>query len=94
MSCAHSLHLSDLQAALEAEPDNPEAKALLHQRSVTVEKVIVLLYSQFIWHLGLELRLVFRNMSSSCLRYPNITSRNAYRTKYGGKLHCISRGEI
>ncbi|KAF8873172.1 hypothetical protein CPB84DRAFT_1818005 [Gymnopilus junonius] len=29
----------DLQAALAAEPDNPEAKALLHQRSVTVEKV-------------------------------------------------------
>lgn len=29
----------DLQAALEADPDNPEAKALLHQRSVTVEKV-------------------------------------------------------
>lgn len=29
----------DLQAALVAEPDNPEAKALLHQRSVTVEKV-------------------------------------------------------
>lgn len=30
---------TDLQAALDAEPDNPEAKALLHQRSVTVEKV-------------------------------------------------------
>lgn len=29
----------DLQAALQAEPDNPEAMALLHQRSVTVEKV-------------------------------------------------------
>ncbi|KAG5641529.1 hypothetical protein DXG03_004820 [Asterophora parasitica] len=36
-------HLSaheDLQAALVAEPDNPEAKALLHQRSVTVEKLL------------------------------------------------------
>ncbi|GLB44437.1 hypothetical protein LshimejAT787_1700640 [Lyophyllum shimeji] len=30
----------DLQAALVAEPDNPEAKALLHQRSVTVEKLL------------------------------------------------------
>jgi hypothetical protein len=30
---------TDLQAALDAEPDNPEAKALLHHRSVTVEKV-------------------------------------------------------
>lgn len=30
--------IQDLQAALAAEPDNPEAKALLHQRSVTVEK--------------------------------------------------------
>ncbi|KAF9461353.1 hypothetical protein BDZ94DRAFT_1310625 [Collybia nuda] len=30
----------DLQAALNAEPDNPEAKALLHQRSVTVEKLL------------------------------------------------------
>ena len=30
--------LSDLQAALIAEPDNPEAAALLHHRSVTVEK--------------------------------------------------------
>lgn len=29
----------DLQAALVAEPDNPEAKALLHKRSVAVEKV-------------------------------------------------------
>ncbi|KAJ6558077.1 hypothetical protein B0H19DRAFT_1028677 [Mycena capillaripes] len=29
----------DLQAALVAEPDNPEAKALLHHRSVAVEKV-------------------------------------------------------
>ena len=29
---------SDLQAALIAEPDNPEAAALLHHRSVTVEK--------------------------------------------------------
>ena len=27
---------ADLQAALAAEPDNPEAKALLHQRSVAV----------------------------------------------------------
>ncbi|TFK61014.1 hypothetical protein BDN72DRAFT_485629 [Pluteus cervinus] len=30
----------DLEAALEAEPDNPEAKALLHQRSVAVEKLL------------------------------------------------------
>jgi hypothetical protein len=30
---------TDLQAALIAEPDNPEAKALLHRRSVAVEKV-------------------------------------------------------
>ncbi|KAG6905851.1 hypothetical protein DXG01_000406 [Tephrocybe rancida] len=30
----------DLQAALVAEPDNPEAKALLHQRSVAVEKLL------------------------------------------------------
>ncbi|KAF8188708.1 hypothetical protein BJ912DRAFT_1031893 [Pholiota molesta] len=30
----------DLHAALLAEPDNPEAKALLHQRSVTVEKLL------------------------------------------------------
>ncbi|CAA7262338.1 unnamed protein product [Cyclocybe aegerita] len=30
----------DLHAALAAEPDNPEAKALLHQRSVTVEKLL------------------------------------------------------
>ncbi|KAF5344422.1 hypothetical protein D9758_015468 [Tetrapyrgos nigripes] len=30
----------DLQAALVAEPDNPEAKALLHQRSVNVEKLL------------------------------------------------------
>ncbi|KAF8637727.1 hypothetical protein AX17_002615 [Amanita inopinata Kibby_2008] len=30
----------DLQAALIAEPDNPEAKALLHQRSVSVEKLL------------------------------------------------------
>ena len=28
-----------MQAALVAEPDNPEAMALLHQRSVTVAKV-------------------------------------------------------
>ncbi|PPQ94275.1 hypothetical protein CVT25_004932 [Psilocybe cyanescens] len=33
---------SDLQAALAVEPDNPEAKALLHQRSVTVEKVMTI----------------------------------------------------
>ncbi|KIY53556.1 hypothetical protein FISHEDRAFT_33079 [Fistulina hepatica ATCC 64428] len=30
----------DLQAALVAEPDNPEAKALLHRRSVAVEKLL------------------------------------------------------
>ncbi|KAF7316283.1 J domain-containing protein [Mycena indigotica] len=30
----------DLQAALVAEPDNPEAKALLHNRSVSVEKLL------------------------------------------------------
>ncbi|KAJ7634931.1 hypothetical protein FB45DRAFT_1056892 [Roridomyces roridus] len=30
----------DLQAALIAEPDNPEAKALLHNRSVAVEKLL------------------------------------------------------
>lgn len=30
----------DLQAALLADPDNPEAKALLHQRSVAVEKLL------------------------------------------------------
>ncbi|KAF8729792.1 hypothetical protein AX14_006040 [Amanita brunnescens Koide BX004] len=30
----------DLQAALIAEPDNPEAAALLHHRSVTVEKLL------------------------------------------------------
>ncbi|KAJ7579284.1 hypothetical protein C8J56DRAFT_341215 [Mycena floridula] len=30
----------DFQAALEAEPDNPEAKALLHHRSVAVEKLL------------------------------------------------------
>ncbi|KAG6811411.1 hypothetical protein H0H92_007564 [Tricholoma furcatifolium] len=30
----------DLQAALVADPDNPEAKALLHQRSVSVEKLL------------------------------------------------------
>ncbi|KAF7760052.1 hypothetical protein Agabi119p4_11747 [Agaricus bisporus var. burnettii] len=40
---AYGNHFSaqeDLQAALEAEPDNPEAKALLHHRSVTVEKLL------------------------------------------------------
>ncbi|KAF9475599.1 hypothetical protein BDN70DRAFT_813850 [Pholiota conissans] len=40
---AHGLHIGaqeDLHAALAAEPDNPEAKALLHQRSVTVEKLL------------------------------------------------------
>ncbi|THU90860.1 hypothetical protein K435DRAFT_863945 [Dendrothele bispora CBS 962.96] len=31
----------DLHAALTAEPDNPDAKALLPQRSVNVEKVVV-----------------------------------------------------
>ena len=36
----HAFH-TDLQAALEADPDNPEAKALLYQRSVAVEKVKV-----------------------------------------------------
>ncbi|KAF9265919.1 hypothetical protein L218DRAFT_1075455 [Marasmius fiardii PR-910] len=30
----------DLQAALTADPDNPEAQALLHQRSVNVEKLL------------------------------------------------------
>ncbi|KAJ6623273.1 hypothetical protein B0H10DRAFT_1909418 [Mycena sp. CBHHK59/15] len=30
----------DLHAALAAEPDNPEAKALLHRRSVAVEKLL------------------------------------------------------
>ncbi|KAF9074556.1 hypothetical protein BDP27DRAFT_1381084 [Rhodocollybia butyracea] len=30
----------DLQAALTAEPDNPEATALLHKRSVNVEKLL------------------------------------------------------
>ncbi|KAG6894283.1 hypothetical protein C0992_006728, partial [Termitomyces sp. T32_za158] len=46
----------DLQAALVAEPDNPEAKALLHQRSVTVEKLLSPLpakkerFSVEIWH--------------------------------------------
>jgi len=35
---------ADLHAALAAEPDNPEAKALLHQRSVNVEKVRVLAF--------------------------------------------------
>ncbi|KAJ7100147.1 hypothetical protein B0H15DRAFT_818894 [Mycena belliarum] len=30
----------DLQAALVADPDNPEAKALLHHRSVAVEKLL------------------------------------------------------
>ncbi|KAL1745265.1 hypothetical protein HDZ31DRAFT_63275 [Schizophyllum fasciatum] len=30
----------DLQAAHEADPDNPEAKALLYQRSVAVEKLL------------------------------------------------------
>ncbi|KAF8991615.1 hypothetical protein BDQ17DRAFT_1432957 [Cyathus striatus] len=38
ISC--SLRSTDLQAALVAEPDNPEAKALLHQRSVAVEKLL------------------------------------------------------
>lgn len=40
---ANGSHFSaqeDLQAALDAEPDNPEAKALLYQRSVTVEKLL------------------------------------------------------
>ncbi|KAF9444045.1 hypothetical protein P691DRAFT_737051 [Macrolepiota fuliginosa MF-IS2] len=40
---ANGSHFSaqeDLQAALDAEPDNPEAKALLHQRSVAVEKLL------------------------------------------------------
>ena len=41
MPCYHQRHYSDLQAALVAEPDNPEAKALLYQRSVAVEKVIL-----------------------------------------------------
>ncbi|KAL0577665.1 hypothetical protein V5O48_004313 [Marasmius crinis-equi] len=31
---------ADLQAALIADPDNPEAQALLHQRSVNVEKLL------------------------------------------------------
>jgi len=34
-----SFMVEDLQAALVAEPDNPEAMALLHQRSVAVAKV-------------------------------------------------------
>lgn len=34
----------DLQAALVAEPDNPEATALLHKRSVNVEKVRAVLF--------------------------------------------------
>ena len=47
---ANSLVVEDLQAALVAEPDNPEAMALLHQRSVTVAKVRK--SSQIVGHLS------------------------------------------
>ncbi|TFK38702.1 hypothetical protein BDQ12DRAFT_712664 [Crucibulum laeve] len=39
-SGSHFSAQEDLTAALVAEPDNPEAKALLHQRSVAVEKLL------------------------------------------------------
>lgn len=69
----------DLQAALTAEPDNPEAKALLHQRSVTVEKV-------YLRHLDLY-TLINGRLSSSRLFLPR---KNDYRWKFGVKLHYSS----
>ncbi|KAG6856146.1 hypothetical protein H0H87_007151, partial [Tephrocybe sp. NHM501043] len=73
----------DLHAALVAEPDNPEAKALLHQRSVTVEKLLSPLptrkerFSVEIWR---EIALYLpRHDLKALLFIPHIVSRVASR---------------
>lgn len=66
----------DLQAALVAEPDNPEAKALLHQRSVTVEKVC--------WP---PCPVLEAHGSCSFSRH-YLRTGNVFLQRYGGKLPC------
>ncbi|KAF7319017.1 J domain-containing protein [Mycena chlorophos] len=72
----------DLQAALAAEPDNPEAKALLHNRSVSVEKLLAPIlptkkpdFSPEIWR---EIALFLpRKDLKTLLFVPNMLSRVA-----------------
>ncbi|KAF7297922.1 J domain-containing protein [Mycena chlorophos] len=71
----------DLQAALAAEPDNPEAKALLHNRSVSVEKLLAPMptkkpdFSPEIWR---EIALFLpRKDLKTLLFVPNMLSRVA-----------------
>ncbi|KAJ6595905.1 hypothetical protein DFH09DRAFT_1135934 [Mycena vulgaris] len=72
----------DLQAALIAEPDNPEAKALLHHRSVSVEKLLAPVlpaskgrFSEEIWR-EIALWLPRRDLKT-LLFVPNALSRVA-----------------
>ncbi|KAF5368659.1 hypothetical protein D9757_010211 [Collybiopsis confluens] len=71
----------DLQAALEAEPDNPEAAALLHRRSVNVEKLLApqpitkRLFSTEIWR-EIALFLPLKDLKT-LLFVPNPLSRIA-----------------
>lgn len=74
---------ADLQAALVAEPDNPEAKALLHQRSVTVEKVGLVSTSNAIR---------FTDNSNSCFLH-SLSSEAGSLPRYGGKSPSFFRGE-
>ncbi|CAK5263110.1 unnamed protein product [Mycena citricolor] len=75
----------DLQAALAAEPDNPEAKALLHRRSISVEKLLAPLptltaqarFSNEIWR-EIALWLPRRDLKT-LLSVPNALSRVASR---------------
>ncbi|KAJ7029224.1 hypothetical protein C8F04DRAFT_1288746 [Mycena alexandri] len=72
----------DLQAALVADPDNPEAKALLHHRSVAVEKLLAPIlpaskgrFSDEIWR-EIALWLPRRDLKT-LLFVPNALSRVA-----------------
>ncbi|KAJ7185689.1 hypothetical protein C8R46DRAFT_1288730 [Mycena filopes] len=72
----------DLQAALAADPDNPEAKALLHHRSVAVEKLLAPMlpaskgrFSDEIWR-EIALWLPRRDLKT-LLFVPNALSRVA-----------------
>ncbi|KAI5830762.1 hypothetical protein K523DRAFT_362691 [Schizophyllum commune Tattone D] len=74
----------DLQAALEADPDNPEAKALLYQRSVAVEKLLSPATShserrtQFSTEIWREIALFLpRHELRTLLFVPNVLSRVA-----------------
>ncbi|KAJ3937338.1 MAG: hypothetical protein NXY57DRAFT_1107277 [Lentinula lateritia] len=71
----------DLQAALVAEPDNPEATALLHKRSVNVEKLLApkpIIKGQFSVEIWREIAsLLPRRDLKTLLFVPNSLSRIA-----------------